>query len=87
MGRWELVQLIHGLVRLIDQVQEAPEGDEAVAFHDFPESGGVCDKAVACLLPVGLIPGLDHELLHLKPQDEECFQHEDSDKLKILCIV
>ena len=31
-----------GLVRLIDQVQEAPEGDEAVTFHDFPESGGAC---------------------------------------------
>ena len=36
-----LVGLVHGLVRLIDQVQEAPEGDEAVAFHDFPETGGV----------------------------------------------
>ena len=38
-----LVGLVHGLVRLIDQVQEAPEGDEAVAFHDFPETGGVCE--------------------------------------------
>ena len=30
----DLVGLVHGLVRLIDQVQEAPEIDEAVAFHD-----------------------------------------------------
>ena len=30
------------LVRLVhDLVLEAPEGDEAVAFHDFPETGGV----------------------------------------------
>ena len=36
-----LVGLVHGLVRLVDQVQEAPEGDEAVAFHDFPETGSV----------------------------------------------
>ena len=34
-----LVRLVHGLVRLIDQVQEAPECNEAVAFHDFPEVG------------------------------------------------
>ena len=53
-----LVGLVHGLVRLIDQVQEAPEGDEAVAFHDFPETGGVCDEVVAGPLPVALIPGL-----------------------------
>ena len=32
-----LAGLVHGLVRLIDQVQEAPECDEAVTFHDFPE--------------------------------------------------
>ena len=62
-----LVGLVHGLVRLIDQVQEAPEGDEAVAFHDFPESGGVRDKVVAVPLPVALIPRLDDALLHLKP--------------------
>ena len=42
-----LVGLVHGLVRLIDQVQEAPEGDEAVSFHAFPETGGVCDEVVA----------------------------------------
>ena len=42
-----LVGLVHGLVRLTDQVQEAPEGDEAVTFHDFPESGGVHNKVVA----------------------------------------
>ena len=42
-----LVGVVHGLIRLIDQVQEAPEGDEAVVFHDFPESGGACDKVVA----------------------------------------
>ena len=55
-----LVGLVHGLVHLIDQVQEAPEGDEAVAFHDFPEAGGVRDKVVAGPLPVALIPQLDH---------------------------
>ena len=46
-----LVGLVHGLVRLIDQVQKAPEGDESVAFHDVPEAGGVCDKVVAGPLP------------------------------------
>ena len=68
-----LVRLVHGLVRLIDQVPEAPEGDEGVAFHDFPETGGVRDEAVAGPLPVALIPGLDNALLHLKPKAEECF--------------
>ena len=38
-----LVGLVHGLVRLIDQVQEAPEGNEAVAFHDFPETSMCVD--------------------------------------------
>ena len=89
-----LVRLVHGLVRLIDQVQEAPEGDEAVAFHDFPETGGVHDEVVAGPLPVvagplpvALIPGLDNALLHLKPKAEECFQLGDSDGLKILGVV
>ena len=27
-------------------VEHGPEGDEAVAFHDFPETGGVCDEVV-----------------------------------------
>ena len=82
-----LVGLVHGLVRLIDQVQEAPEGDEAVAFHDFPETGGVCDEVVAGPLPVALIPGLDNALLHLEPRAEECFQLGDSDRPKILGVV
>ena len=82
-----LVGLVHGLVRLIDQVQEDPEGDEAVAFHDFPKTGGVRDEVVAGPLPVALIPGLDNALLHLKPKAEECFQLGDSDGLKILGIV
>ena len=47
-----LVQLVHGLICLIDQVQKAPEGDEAVTFHDFPESRGACNKVVAGPLPV-----------------------------------
>ena len=47
---------------LINQVQEAPEGDEAVAFLDFPESRGVRDKVLASPLP-----RLDHAFLHLKP--------------------
>ena len=54
--------LVHSLVRLIEQVQEAPEGDEAVLFHDFPESGGGGNKVVAGPLPVALIPRLDHAL-------------------------
>ena len=82
-----LVGLVHGLVRLIDQVQEAPEGDEAVAFHDFPETGGVCDEVVAGPLPVALIPGLDNALLHLEPKAEECFQLGDSDGPKIPGVV
>ena len=82
-----LVGLVHGLVRLIDQVQEAPDCDEVVAFHDFPETGGVRDEVVAGPLPVALIPGLDNALLHLKPKAEECFQLGDSDGLKILGIV
>ena len=69
-----LVGLVHGFVRLIDQVQEGPESDEVVAFDDFPETRGVCDKVVARPLPVALIPRLDYALLHLKPQAEECFQ-------------
>ena len=64
-------------------MQEAPEGDEAVAFHDFPETGGVSDEVVAGPLPVALIPGLDHALLHLEPKAEECFQLGDNDGLKI----
>ena len=68
-------------------MQEAPEGDEAVAFHDFPETGGVRDEVVAAPLPVVLIPGLDHALLHLKPKAEECFQLGDRDGPKILGIV
>ena len=79
--------LVHGLVRLIDQVQEAPEGDKAVPFHDFPETGGVHDEVVAGPLPVALIPGLDNALLHLKPEAEESFQLGDSNRLKILGIV
>ena len=80
-----LVGFVHG--RLFDQVQEAPEGDKAVAFHDFPETGGVHDKVVAGPLPVALISWLDHELLHLKPKAKECFQLGDSDGLKILGVV
>ena len=82
-----LVRLVHGLVRLIDQVQEAPEGDEVVAFHDFPETGGVRDEVVAGPLPVALITGLDNAFLHLKLKAEECFQLGDSDGLKILGVV
>ena len=82
-----LVGLVHVLVRLIDQVQEAQEGDEVVAFHDFPEAGSVRDKVVAGPLPVALIPRLDHALLHLKPQAEECFQLGDSNGFKILGVV
>ena len=79
--------LVHGLIHLIDQVQEAPKGDDAVMFHDFPETGGVRDEVVAGPLPVALIPGLDNALLHLKPKAEECFQLGDSDRLKILGLV
>ena len=68
-------------------MQEAPEGDEAVAFHDFPETGGVKDEVVAGPLPVALIPGLDNAFLNLKPKAEECFQLGDSDGLKILGVV
>ena len=82
-----LVGLVHGLVRLFDQVQEAPEGDEAVAFHDFPETGGVRDEVVAGPLQGALIPGLDQALLYLKPKAEESFQLWDSDRLKILGVV
>ena len=82
-----LVGLVYGLVRLVDQVQQTPEGDEAVTFHDFPETWGVLDEVVAGPLPVALIQRLDHTLLHLKPKAEECFQLWDSDGLKILGIV
>ena len=63
------------------------QGDEAVTFHDFPETGGVHDEVVAGPLPVALITGLDNTLLHLKPKAKECFQLGDSDGLKILGIV
>ena len=79
-----LVGLVHGLILLIYQVQETLEVDEAIVFHDFPESGGVRNKVVAGLLPVALIPRIDHTLLHLKPQAEECFQLWDSEGLKTL---
>ena len=82
-----LVGLVQGLVHLIDLVQEAPEGDEALTFHDLPETGGVRDEVVAGPLPVALIPGLDNALLHLKPKAEECFQLGDNDRLKILGLV
>ena len=35
-----LVRLVQGLICLIDQVQEAPEGDEAVVHSGFPETRG-----------------------------------------------
>ena len=70
-----------------DFLYQAPEGDEVVAFHDFHETGGVSDEVVAGPLPVALIPGLDHALLHLEPKAEECFQLGDSDGLKILGVV
>ena len=82
-----LVGLVHGLVRLVDQVQETPEGAEAVTFHDFPETGIVRDEVVAGPLTVALILWLDHALLYLKPKAEECFQFGDSDGLKILGVV
>ena len=82
-----LVGLVHGLVRLIDQVQEAPKGDEAVAFHYFPDSGGACNKVVGGPLPVALISRLDHALLHLKPQAQECFQLWDRNGLEVLGVV
>ena len=82
-----LVCLVHGCVRLVDQVQETPEGDKAVTFHDFPETKGVRDEVVAGPLPVALTPRLDHALFHLKPKAEECFQLGDSDGLKILGAV
>ena len=69
-----LIRLVHSFVCLINHVQEAPEGNEAIAFHDFPETGGASDKVVAGPLPVALIPWLDQALLHLKPQAEECLQ-------------
>ena len=39
-----IVGLVHLFICLIDQVQEAPEGDEVVSFHDFPETGGAHEK-------------------------------------------
>ena len=65
---------------------EASEGDEEVAFHEFPESEGACDKVVAGSLPVALIPWLDHALLHLKPQAEECFQLRESNRLVLWLV-
>ena len=35
-----LVGLVQGLIRLINQMQEATEDDEAVTFHDLPKSRG-----------------------------------------------
>ena len=79
-----LVGLVYSLVHLINQMQEAPEGDEVLAFNDFPESGGACNKVVAGPLPVALIPWFDHALLQLKPQAEACFQLETAIGLKFL---
>ena len=70
---------------MINQVQEAPEGDEVVMLHDFPETRGAHNKVVPGPFPATLIPRLDHTLLHLKPQ--ESFQLRDSDRLEILCVV
>ena len=39
-----LVGLEHSLVCLIDQVQRAQQGDEAVKLYDFPETRGARDK-------------------------------------------
>ena len=82
-----LVGLVNSLVCLIDQVQEAPEGDEAVVLHDFPETGGVRDKVVVGPFPVALIPQFVHAPLNLKPQAEDCLQLWDTDRLEILGIV
>ena len=35
-----LVRLVHNFICLIDLVQEAPEGNEVVVLHDFPEIRG-----------------------------------------------
>ena len=58
-------------------MQEAQEGDEAVGFHNFPESAGACNKIVAGPLTVALIPRFGLELRFLgaapcgiKKQDE-----------------
>ena len=45
------------------------------------------DKVVAGPLPLPLIKCLEHTLLYLKPQAEECFQLGDSDRLKILGLL
>ena len=82
-----LVALVHSLICLIDQVQEAPEGNEAVALHDFPEARGVGDKVVAGFLPVALILWLAHALLRRKPQAEEWLQLRDTDRLEIVGII
>ena len=82
-----LVGLVHVLILLIDQVQEAPDSDEEAEFHDSPESGGVCDKVVGGPLSVALIPRLDHAHLNLKPQAKECFQPRDNDGLGLLDLL
>ena len=58
-----------------------------VMFHDFSKSGGARNKVVGSPLPVALMLWLDHTLLHLKPQAEECFQLGDNDGLKVLGVV
>ena len=59
-----LVRLVHSIVCLIDQVQEAQEGNESVMLHAH-------DKVVASPLPIALIPHLDHIDFHLIPQAKE----------------
>ena len=38
-------------------------------------------------LPVALIPLLDHAILYLKPEAEECLQLQDNDRLEIPGII
>ena len=82
-----LVRIVHRLIRLIDQVQEAPEGNEEVKVHYCSEPRGSGDKVLAGPLPVALKLWLDHTLLHVKPQAEECFQLRNRDRQEVLGVV
>ena len=82
-----LLGLVHGLVCLIDQVQEALEANEVIVLYDFHKMRSAHDEVVASPLPVALIPQLDHTLLHLKRKAEECLQLKDTDRLEILGIL
>ena len=69
-----LVALVDVQVLLVDQVEEGPQRQEAVTFHQVPEARGERHEVVHFALPVVLVPRLDDCLLHHEPEPHKSLQ-------------